>query len=147
MARARATTVLVVLASAAATTTLATDHPRMHSNHRAGITGFASLPTGVKAHVGTPDWGYIAPPRRSGSMRHGHDVHASSNEGARGDPGVFDVRVFGAVGDGVSDDTASFVAALAAATAAGGMYDTRAHRAENDALLICPIKLINARFL
>lgn len=158
MARARATAALVVLASCT-TTTMAIDHPRMRSNYMhptAGIIGSRGVGASSRlhllrsstAHVDSPDWGYIAPLRRLGSIRHGHDVHVSSNEGAGGDPGVFDVRAFGAVGDGVSDDTAPFMAALSAATAAGGKLDTRRHAARVQqsmiALLICPVMLMHA---
>src|SRR5437016_1357060 len=39
---------------------------------------------------------------------------------ATGNPGVFSVKAFGAVGDGTTDDTAAVRAAFAAVPAAGG---------------------------
>jgi polygalacturonase len=119
----RANAVRVALVVVVAATTVATSTTASRTATPSGQwTG--ALPEGVRARFDQPDWGYTsssasariasANPRNSGS------TGRLASRSAGGDPGVFDVRAFGAVGDGQTDDTPAFLAALAAAATAGG---------------------------
>ena len=111
----RGNAVRVALVVVVAATTVATSTTASRTSTPSGQwTG--ALPEGVRARFDQPDWGYTS----SASARIACANPRSRSRSAGGDPGVFDVRAFGAVGDGQTDDSPAFLAALAAAATAGG---------------------------